>query len=118
MIRRPPRSTLFPYTTLFRSSQGNWRWEGPLGTPLGLVQAAGRNHGLGARPQRGRRKAHRLGPAAADRRQPRTLARRTQGRHEEEAHARATAGPAVRLEGREVREEQCDRVLPGPDEDR
>src|SRR2546421_7070199 len=23
MIRRPPRSTLFPYTTLFRS-QGNW----------------------------------------------------------------------------------------------
>src|SRR5256885_5198159 len=26
MIRRPPRSTLFPYTTLFRSSQ-NWpRW--------------------------------------------------------------------------------------------
>src|SRR5256885_15728754 len=23
MIRRPPRSTLFPYTTLFRSSMGN-----------------------------------------------------------------------------------------------
>src|SRR2546426_5204074 len=23
MIRRPPRSTLFPYTTLFRSSNGN-----------------------------------------------------------------------------------------------
>src|SRR2546421_4260743 len=23
MIRRPPRSTLFPYTTLFRSSQAN-----------------------------------------------------------------------------------------------
>src|SRR5688572_31621512 len=23
MIRRPPRSTLFPYTTLFRSSQGD-----------------------------------------------------------------------------------------------
>src|SRR2546430_4070727 len=23
MIRRPPRSTLFPYTTLFRSSAGN-----------------------------------------------------------------------------------------------
>src|SRR2546430_1297168 len=28
MIRRPPRSTLFPYTTLFRS------------TPLGIAQAA------------------------------------------------------------------------------
>src|SRR5256885_7994241 len=25
MIRRPPRSTLFPYTTLFRSS-GRWAW--------------------------------------------------------------------------------------------
>src|SRR5256885_8044646 len=24
MIRRPPRSTLFPYTTLFRSSQQCW----------------------------------------------------------------------------------------------
>src|SRR2546427_8918859 len=26
MIRRPPRSTLFPYTTLFRSSSANIRW--------------------------------------------------------------------------------------------
>src|SRR2546425_9418742 len=25
MIRRPPRSTLFPYTTLFRSASGNLR---------------------------------------------------------------------------------------------
>src|SRR2546426_8760521 len=24
MIRRPPRSTLFPYTTLFRSCLGSW----------------------------------------------------------------------------------------------
>src|SRR2546425_10033612 len=24
MIRRPPRSTLFPYTTLFRSSYSSW----------------------------------------------------------------------------------------------
>src|SRR3712207_8099928 len=24
MIRRPPRSTLFPYTTLFRSDGGGW----------------------------------------------------------------------------------------------
>jgi len=42
MIRRPPRSTLFPYTTLFRSNQvgrGNWttieRSEEP--TILGLL---------------------------------------------------------------------------------
>src|SRR2546429_4354201 len=27
MIRRPPRSTLFPYTTLFRSQRG---WDSPL----------------------------------------------------------------------------------------
>src|SRR5260221_8309166 len=26
MIRRPPRSTLFPYTTLFRSSPGGAAW--------------------------------------------------------------------------------------------
>src|SRR5574341_1531984 len=26
MIRRPPRSTLFPYTTLFRSNLGHWQW--------------------------------------------------------------------------------------------
>src|SRR3712207_7991403 len=30
MIRRPPRSTLFPYTTLFRSRRGSYapRWPG------------------------------------------------------------------------------------------
>src|SRR2546430_9499107 len=27
MIRRPPRSTLFPYTTLFRSLDANLRWD-------------------------------------------------------------------------------------------
>src|SRR3712207_9355740 len=26
MIRRPPRSTLFPYTTLFRSAEARERW--------------------------------------------------------------------------------------------
>src|SRR5438034_3581119 len=31
MLRRPPRSTLFPYTTLFRSLSGN-----PLATAAGL----------------------------------------------------------------------------------
>src|SRR5689334_23858064 len=37
MLRRPPRSTLFPYTTLFRSQAG---------VELGL-RLAGRLHGLG-----------------------------------------------------------------------
>src|SRR3712207_8138258 len=36
MIRRPPRSTLFPYTTLFRS-----------GEHAGDVDALGSEHGLG-----------------------------------------------------------------------
>src|SRR2546426_5945501 len=31
MIRRPPRSTLFPYTTLFRSDPGNRRGVHPQG---------------------------------------------------------------------------------------
>src|SRR2546429_5213199 len=31
MIRRPPRSTLFPYTTLFRSSHGRCRSAGESG---------------------------------------------------------------------------------------
>src|SRR5690348_17744786 len=29
MIRRPPRSTLFPYTTLFRSSETSIEWYHP-----------------------------------------------------------------------------------------
>src|SRR3712207_7039838 len=35
MIRRPPRSTLFPYTTLFRSHEASWRH--PLSSPLPLT---------------------------------------------------------------------------------
>src|SRR2546430_6668857 len=36
MIRRPPRSTLFPYTTLFRSAPGEPPHLGPLSGDLGL----------------------------------------------------------------------------------
>src|SRR2546430_5297791 len=35
MIRRPPRSTLFPYTTLFRSKKGEISPE-PVRTPFGF----------------------------------------------------------------------------------
>src|SRR3712207_7476774 len=49
MIRRPPRSTLFPYTTLFRSSLG--RRAGELRAPLG--------------PHRGDPLAH-VGPVEAE----------------------------------------------------
>src|SRR5260370_27073643 len=42
MIRRPPRSTLFPYTTLFRSKNGAWKaplWQAltEAGLPLSWV---------------------------------------------------------------------------------
>src|SRR5256885_11670041 len=39
MIRRPPRSTLFPYTTLFRSSRFRTH-------VLGVVQIRGRETGM------------------------------------------------------------------------
>src|SRR3989449_11215729 len=49
MIRRPPRSTLFPYTTLFRSVRyepaesrtglfgGNSNWRGPIWFPVNFL---------------------------------------------------------------------------------
>src|SRR5206468_6456969 len=53
MIRRPPRSTLFPYTTLFRSARDHARGEDP---------RAGNTEGTGARAyeQTGDRKSTRL----------------------------------------------------------
>ena len=35
MIRRPPRSTLFPYTTLFRSGAAHQQGEGQVGGAFG-----------------------------------------------------------------------------------
>src|SRR5688572_31604793 len=49
MIRRPPRSTLFPYTTLFRSVQLGWR--------SGWTE---RVSAIARRRRRGRRHPHRL----------------------------------------------------------
>src|SRR2546428_9593766 len=43
MIRRPPRSTLFPYTTLFRSKSignNNFSFQGPVATTFPLPRAA------------------------------------------------------------------------------
>src|SRR5260370_21621492 len=42
MIRRPPRSTLFPYTTLFRSLVGDARIFGPLHPDLQLTELVGK----------------------------------------------------------------------------
>src|SRR5256885_11846465 len=44
MIRRPPRSTLFPYTTLFRSGHGQLV-EGAAGSPGGKDEGAGEELG-------------------------------------------------------------------------
>src|SRR2546422_2200443 len=45
MIRRPPRSTLFPYTTLFRSAMCRLTLLSPLGTMAGDVKPLARRRG-------------------------------------------------------------------------
>src|SRR2546430_4763840 len=51
MIRRPPRSTLFPYTTLFRSGPGDLR----AGRGHWVRRAAPRGRRLPRRPEQRRR---------------------------------------------------------------
>src|SRR2546428_619225 len=55
MIRPPPRSTLFPSTTLFRSALREGRSRGPAGAPRGELPATPDRHVLlgGADPGRG-----------------------------------------------------------------
>src|SRR2546430_4536987 len=69
MIRRPPRSTLFPYTTLFRSTKDRRRCAsvGKVGKdrckdgPAGLdVNPEGTPEGLGADRNRGLGSKHRM----------------------------------------------------------
>src|SRR5438552_5132563 len=64
MIRRPPISTLFPYTTLFRSHEGGDRRSHGAGSPRCLVHRSGPaadRGGCADRSARGRdRKSTRL----------------------------------------------------------
>src|SRR5687768_17999381 len=47
MLRRPPRSTLFPYTTLFRSSDDECREDPTVEVaPLQVRERAGRHHAV------------------------------------------------------------------------
>src|SRR3712207_7322652 len=62
MIRRPPRSTLFPYTTLFRSRGGRVG-----GVPHPGRPDPGKRRTTGARPD-GSPAAQLLRPGASDRR--------------------------------------------------
>src|SRR6266516_5315187 len=43
MIRRPPRSTLFPYTTLFRSAARRWPWPSAAGAAGRPTTSTGRS---------------------------------------------------------------------------
>src|SRR5215203_2986980 len=73
MIRRPPRSTLFPYTTLFRSApgldrDGRLRESGDGAAGGRTVAPRGRTEGCGACIRRRvgpRRRVRRLGVARA-----------------------------------------------------
>src|SRR3712207_7252967 len=69
MIRRPPRSTLFPYTTLFRSrdlgDQGRSAEAEDDGLPAPqLAERAARDHGVGV--ERRDRKSTRLNSSHAN----------------------------------------------------
>src|SRR2546422_5245515 len=57
MIRRPPRSTLFPYTTLFRSPfrTRTRTSRGAMGGPEGRAPAASPPASAGAAPRRDRK---------------------------------------------------------------
>src|SRR2546429_7407745 len=56
MIRRPPRSTLFPYTTLFRSQHpGEQRRDRARGNWVGLRQPDVERDDAGLRPEPGDR---------------------------------------------------------------
>src|SRR2546428_6266265 len=50
MIRRPPRSTLFPYTTLFRSDRRDVALLKDAGASIAHCPRSNRAHGHGAAP--------------------------------------------------------------------
>src|SRR5438034_1835247 len=52
MIRRPPRPTLFPYTTLFRSTcRSTWGAARPLPWEASAASRGGASHGKGRRSE-------------------------------------------------------------------
>src|SRR2546430_10841212 len=98
MIRRPPRSTLFPYTTLFRSAGG--------------ARGDRRRRGFTPRTRRHRRRGCPPGPGAGARDRPaRGPSRRAVGRA---FHDGARAGRRAR-DGRDDARAQGGRGRPGRD---
>src|SRR3712207_8307799 len=70
MIRRPPRSTLFPYTTLFRSQRGGAAQGGAAARGVDRAPERGRDERAGGRGAGGRSRALRRGDDAGDERAP------------------------------------------------
>src|SRR3712207_8383969 len=58
MIRRPPRSTLFPYTTLFRSRYERGQWDAVIATWLERPTARCDQHGHPLAPLEYRSEEH------------------------------------------------------------
>src|SRR5215813_5161513 len=125
MIRRPPRSTLFPYTTLFRSPPGRRgerrAWIRPLRHPDHPVGHRRRHAGRLQRGRPGRRAHRRSRPADARRRveddgrsvlQPdgrsaddRLTRHRMPSRYLEPRLERASRAEMARVQTRRVREQ-------------
>src|SRR2546426_880687 len=89
MIRRPPRSTLFPYTTLFRSRRPRHQGEAALGAPrAGRGEEGLREGGCPPRNARRARASRRPG------RLRRTARRHLLGRRRRHRRDRLRAGPS------------------------
>src|SRR2546426_9177388 len=89
MIRRPPRSTLFPYTTLFRSQHVTWT-EPVLRPGHGYPRATPERRRCRDRPSRNRRRRRRRRCRV---RLTKAEARRQQGRHKNHAERPAKIVP-------------------------
>src|SRR3712207_7876833 len=66
MIRRPPRSTLFPYTTLFRSGAGARHRADPARNPAVVHRDAGHDAAVGGDARGRDRKSTRLNSSHAN----------------------------------------------------
>src|SRR5687768_17920190 len=101
MIRRPPRSTLFPYTTLFRSTRSGSR--GPQGS------AADRG---ASRPGRirGRRGWHLRGPSSSGRPRRWTAAGRRSEEHTSELQSRLHLVCRLLLEKKNKKQKKQTRI--------
>src|SRR5947209_12474104 len=83
MIRRPPRSTLFPYTTLFRSAR--------VGAAALLALDPGDDHALGQVEEEADRKSTRLNSSHANISYAVFCLKKKKTNHDNKAHRRGCA---------------------------